>query len=243
MSVKALIFDLYGTLIRIHTDEESIEHLWKPLSYFYGYHGAYYTPEALLDSYRHLIAKEERKAQKKYKTEAAEIKLERVFKELFTLKGAKVSSQTVMYTAQFFRACSTKVSELYPGVQDMFYRLKQQGIQIYLLSNAQRIFTEPEMKRLGIYESFDEVFISSDWNFKKPSPTYFRYLLDKISFSPKEIMMVGNSPRDDIVPAYALGLQTCFLNTDGVKEIPPCTLYCDFADYETLVRFVTGESA
>ena len=29
MSVKALIFDLYGTLIRIHTDEESIEHLWK----------------------------------------------------------------------------------------------------------------------------------------------------------------------------------------------------------------------
>lgn len=67
MSVKALIFDLYGTLIRIHTDEESIEHLWKPLSYFYGYHGAYYTPEALLDSYRHLIAKEERKAQKNTK--------------------------------------------------------------------------------------------------------------------------------------------------------------------------------
>ena len=99
------------------------------------------------------------------------------------------------------------------------------------------------MKRLGIYESFDEVFISSDWNFKKPSPTYFGYLLDKIPFSPKEIMMVGNSPRDDIVPAYALGLQTCFLNTDGVKEIPPCTLHRDFADYETLVRFVTGESA
>ena len=89
MSVKALIFDLYGTLIRIHTDEESIEHLWKPLSYFYGYHGAYYTPEALLDSYRHLIAKEERKAQKKIQNRSGRNKTGKGFQRTFYPKRCK----------------------------------------------------------------------------------------------------------------------------------------------------------
>ena len=38
-------------------------------------------------------------------------------------------------------------------------------------------------------------------------------------------------------PARALGIRTCFLNTDGVTP-PPCDLYCDGADYARLLREV-----
>ena len=34
--IEAAFFDLYGTLIRIHTDEENLGRVWKPLSYLYG---------------------------------------------------------------------------------------------------------------------------------------------------------------------------------------------------------------
>ena len=41
---KNYIFDLYGTLVDIHTDEEQ-ELLWEKLALFYGYYDAVYEPE------------------------------------------------------------------------------------------------------------------------------------------------------------------------------------------------------
>lgn len=40
---KNYIFDLYGTLVDIHT-EEGIPKLWEKLSFFYGFYGAIYQP-------------------------------------------------------------------------------------------------------------------------------------------------------------------------------------------------------
>ena len=47
------------------------------------------------------------------------------------------------------------------GVTDLLEALKKKGKKIYLLSNAQRIFTEYEMHTLGIAKYFDDIFISS----------------------------------------------------------------------------------
>lgn len=41
---KNYIFDLYGTLVDIHTDGEQ-ELLWEKLALFYGYYDAVYEPE------------------------------------------------------------------------------------------------------------------------------------------------------------------------------------------------------
>ncbi|MFR2512747.1 MAG: hypothetical protein ACLS9K_13090, partial [Lachnospira eligens] len=41
---KNYVFDLYGTLVDIHTDEEQ-ELLWEKLALFYGYYDAVYEPE------------------------------------------------------------------------------------------------------------------------------------------------------------------------------------------------------
>ncbi len=43
---KNYIFDLYGTLIDINTDEWSAK-LWKSLQILYAYHGAEYTPQEI----------------------------------------------------------------------------------------------------------------------------------------------------------------------------------------------------
>lgn len=45
------IFDLYGTLVDIRTDEDKAE-LWERLSLFYAYYGAKYAPDELKRSYR-----------------------------------------------------------------------------------------------------------------------------------------------------------------------------------------------
>ena len=48
------VFDLYGTLVDIHTDESSQE-IWDKLALFYGYYGACYSAEELKKRYGTLV--------------------------------------------------------------------------------------------------------------------------------------------------------------------------------------------
>ena len=47
---RNFVFDLYGTLVDIHTQEEQ-ELLWEKMALFYGYQGAFYTPQELHDAF------------------------------------------------------------------------------------------------------------------------------------------------------------------------------------------------
>ena len=58
MKYENYIFDLYGTLVDIHTDEEKAE-LWEKLAQFYGYYGAVYTAEELKNAYACLTGQKE----------------------------------------------------------------------------------------------------------------------------------------------------------------------------------------
>src|SRR5699024_11506506 len=89
-------------------------------------------------------------------------------------------------------------------------------------------------------DRFDAIRISSDWGVKKPDPAYFRTLLDRLQLPPHQVLMVGNSARDDIAPARALGLRTCYLNTDAEPVRPACDLALDGADYAALRRALLG---
>lgn len=60
------IFDLYGTLVDIHT-EENDPLVWKKLALFYGYYDANYAPEELKERYAAIIAGEESKMKSEKK--------------------------------------------------------------------------------------------------------------------------------------------------------------------------------
>ena len=125
--IQAVIFDLYGTLIHIHTDEADIPGLWTPLRYFYAYYGARYTPETLMADYRAPVEREEQAARQRSGVAAAEINLERVFAALFTRRGVEVSPEVVRCVGHMFRANSTRTAELYPGARALLEDLRPLG--------------------------------------------------------------------------------------------------------------------
>ena len=47
------VFDLYGTLVDIHTEEDD-RNLWEKMCLFDGYYDAHYTPEEMQESMGHL---------------------------------------------------------------------------------------------------------------------------------------------------------------------------------------------
>ena len=239
--VSAVCFDLYGTLIRIRTDEEDLRRLWQPLRYVYAYRrAAYGSPQALRAAYREAVEAEEAAARRHTGRDLVEIRLETVFESLFRQKGVAPTEEMTRAVGRMFRACSTDWAEAYPGAAALLDDLRAAGKGVYLLSNAQRIFTQPELEMTGLLGRFDDIRISSDWGVKKPDPAYFHTLLDRLDLPAHRVLMVGNSARDDIAPARALGLRTCYLNTDAEPVRPPCDLALEGADYAALRRALLG---
>lgn len=227
------VFDLYGTLVDIHTEEGS-KTLWEKLSLFYGYYDAHYTPEELEQRFRELIGNREAALkeqllaegnsvnQKKDDTHEAfpEIKIEDVFEALYREKGVEAGKELSIHTGQFFRVLSTDYVRLYEGVYDLLKGLKEAGKKVYLLSNAQRIFTEYELHAFDIAKYFDDILISSEYQVKKPDIRFFEILKEKHQLDPAETIMIGNDAVSDIAGAKNAGFATFYLHSNISPELP-----------------------
>ena len=213
MKYKNYVFDLYGTLVDIHTDEEAPA-VWERLAYFYNYYGADYTGEELRIAYDAIINEMEGVLQGDKHEMYPEIQIENVFRKLFLRKNIKPDHMLAIYAGQFFRVLTTEYIRLYDGVGELLDELKRRGACIYLLSNAQRIFTEYEMRALHIYDCFDSVYISSDYSCKKPDEKFYHILIRDQGLNPKETLMIGNDPKCDIEGAAAVGFDTCYIHSN-----------------------------
>ncbi|MCR5279009.1 MAG: HAD family hydrolase [Lachnospiraceae bacterium] len=214
---KTILFDLYGTLVDIHTDE-GMYRLWRTLSEFYAAHGAKYSPSELKESYFRLVREAEDKLMAKEKGDAheahPEIDLAQVFRKLYSDRGVKnVSDKLLEETAAFIRKASTTHERLYAGVAELLTDLRRAGKQVILLSNAQHLFTVPELKDLGIYDLFDRIYISSDYSCKKPDSRFFLKPVEELGLEPSECLMIGNDPNCDVKGALGVGMDAYYIHS------------------------------
>ena len=217
---KNYIFDLYGTLIDINTDEWS-DDLWEKMALFYSYKGAKYTGKEFHKEYIRLCKEEKARIKAvhpEYKNNV-DIKIEKVFKELFNLKNVEVTDEEVLNVCAIFRCYSTKYVKLYDGVIDLLDTLKAKGKKIFLLSNAQRSFTMNEMNMLGLTPYFDGIFISSDREVSKPNPCFYNGLIEKYGLDKKECVMIGNDYKADINGSKRAGIKSLYIHQSISPEI------------------------
>ena len=89
--IRNFIFDFYGTLVDIQTDENKPE-LWQKMAEMYSVYGADYSPEELKDAYQTACRQEETLMKKKTGMDLVEIDLSNVFLSLLT-KEAQIQLQ------------------------------------------------------------------------------------------------------------------------------------------------------
>ena len=209
------IFDLYGTLVDIQTNEKKAS-LWKNMAHIYSMTGAVYTASELRKRYRVLCGQETaaKAAKMGCRESEVEILLDRVFEKLFTDKGVCADKGQVYQTMITFRSLSLCYIRLFEGVPELFLRLKEAGKKCYLLSNAQRTFTEAEMKLLGIYGSFDGILYSSDAGVKKPSENFYHTLFQKYCLKKESSVMIGNEYQADVLGACDYGIDSIHVHVD-----------------------------
>jgi HAD superfamily hydrolase (TIGR01662 family) len=102
--------------------------------------------------------------------------------------------------------------ELYEDVLPALALLRAGGLRIGLVSNTSRDL-DAFIRHFGLDV---DAWLSSGVHGKvKPSPTIFRAVLELLEVEPEAAAMVGDSPKDDVAGARALGMQGFLVDREG----------------------------
>lgn len=241
------IFDLYGTLMDIHTEERSPA-LWRFMEEFYEIYGVIRSAKDLEETFFALDQEERVLLASINNVGYPEIKLEKVFVRLLfeggkiidtgrTIEGNTVrewkkrydkdregvlnrliKSEWVFMISNLFRIRSRRYIRPFPNTVATLERLRENGAHIYLLSNAQEIFTMPEILKFELDKLFDRMYISSDLGVMKPEGAFLEALISDEGLNRNESVMIGNEVMSDMAIARKCSLDGILLNTAHIEE-------------------------
>jgi len=93
--------------------------------------------------------------------------------------------------------------------------------RLFVITNG---ITQTQIKRLeqsGLYEFFEDIFVSQSIGSQKPSIKFFDYVMSHIKdFDRKEALIIGDSLNTDIKGGLLSGIDTCWFNRKLQKRSP-----------------------
>jgi len=204
---KAVMFDCYNTLLRYESEEDRVG-IWKMMNGTIQYTTGckiQITPKKLEKLYKEECVKEEKECISK-RGIYAEVSLERAwYQVLIKLDIPKeMAEEKAEDMLLLHRLYARKQKYLFPNVKEELLKLKEQGIKLLLLSNAQNCFIYNELSA-EVRRLFDVVLISEELGIKKPSKKVFGLAFEKLNMKPEETVFVGDSAEDDMIPTGELG--------------------------------------
>lgn len=213
MKYTDLIFDLYGTLADIHTEDDA-PLVWEKTALYMGFYGASYEPEELRNAYKEELEKANAVSTGQGYECYPDMPIEPVFEKLFARKGVKDSLPALSTgAAQTMRIASLEFVRLYPGVKEALTALRKKGLRLWLLSNAQHVFTAYEIEYLGLAPYFDGMYLSSDYQCRKPDKRFYDALITDRGLDASACLMIGNDLTSDIQGAKNAGMDSFYMLT------------------------------
>jgi putative hydrolase of the HAD superfamily len=211
-----VFFDLYGTLIDIRTDEYN-PWVYATLSQYLSYFGVSIPPEELRSRYFGGAESYLKQSPERY----PEVDVFAVFRDIMTSYGRlKYTKEKVMTVSMLFRSLTRQHFDLFPDVHEVLDSLKER-YRMAIVSDAQWVFTEPELEMTGIGEFFRVRVLSSRVGFKKPDTRIFLRAMKALRIRPEHALYIGDNPPKDLVGAKTSGMKCIIFRT-------PCSEYNGF---------------
>ncbi|TGC10632.1 HAD family hydrolase [Methanolobus halotolerans] len=201
--IKGLIFDCYGTLIDIKTDENS-PYTYDAVSKWLQYHGVKIGPDTLKENYFRKVKAKMAQSDEK----CPEIKIEEIFADICS-ENSIWDINTIelgIETSKVFRSASLRKLEIFQ--ESVAVLVKHFYMPKCIVSNGQRVFSEQELRFLGLYDHFDFIVFSSDLGYKKPDHRLFKYAMERLGLEPHQLLSLGDTLENDIIPPQELGMRS-----------------------------------
>ncbi len=183
--IKAVIFDLYGTLLYNKDRHERIVKI-------------------IGEENRNLYDKMRRKWQGHKFNKDAEF-----FQEF--IKEAKLPEKMLPILLKYWNS-QIKYTHLYHDTEKMLKALKKKGLKLGVVSNSFPI-TNKIISRLKIGKYFDAVILSFQIGVVKPDEKIYRIALKKLKAKPEETLFIGDDFKNDVKAAKKIGMKTFYVRT------------------------------
>jgi len=246
MEIRALLFDVNGTLIDIETDEW-MEETYRAIAHFLTYQGVALHRHEVRDLYFQIM-KEQFAASKETYPEFDVVAvwrevLHRHATEYTYSLGPEKLLQMPLFMAELQRGISCKRLAAFPHAQEMLAHMKTQH-RLAAVSDAQSAYGLPELRAAGLADYFASIIISGDYGYRKPDPRLFQAALAELQVRPEEAIFVGNDRFRDVFGARQVGMKTILFcphgNPGGSRETEPDYILYQYADFPRALEFLAG---
>jgi len=223
LKIKAVGFDLFGTLIQAKADANiCLRGIHECLERY----GVDTTYETFIEVYR---------AVRKQQREASQTEHKEVTNSETICEAARVLGHDLQPTSQVVREAVRAYFapwelRLMDNALSTLEALRPM-VKLGLVSNFTDIsFVEEALETLGIHDFFDSITISAGCGWRKPHPRIFEILLRDLGVKPEECLFVGDEVESDVKGAKMVDMLAALV----VKE--PVVLN----DVATRVDFILG---
>lgn len=234
MSIKAVLFDLDGTLLPMDQDT-FIKAYLGGMAKKLAPHG--YNPEVLVKA---VYA-----GMKAMTTNDGSNTNEVAFWNAFTsILGEKVREDMPIFD-DFYRNEFQDVKNIcgfLPEAATIVRKIKGMGYRVALATTPMfpSIATESRIRWAGLELDDFEIFTTYEhYHFCKPNLNYYKELIEKMGLQPEECLMVGNDVGEDMV-TEELGMRVFLLPADLINKVEKDISQYPQGDLTDLLKFVEG---
>lgn len=236
LTTRAVLFDLYRTLIDIWTNEKN-PRVWDGLSRFLAYEGIWLQPQDFSARFFERADAHLKACQEEY----AEIDVSLVFRDIVADAGCTDPESLCKSVTGVFRVLSTERFGLFPDVIPAMERLTGR-FMLGVISDAQRSFFHTELEAAGLVRFMDVTVASGEHGFHKPDPRLFRIALNRLGLDPAEAVYVGDSAERDMCGAQAAGIRSVLLDRGGRNPVlDRCRPHLVVRDLGELCRWLLAD--
>ena len=223
MDIRAVVFDVNGTLVRILT-QDGMDQIFRSVAHFLTYQG--------IDLHRHQVRelyfgamKAQQQASSEEHPEFDAVAIWRGVLDTHataftrTLPPGKLE-QLPLFLAEMYRGISRCRLRLYPHVREVLDVLRAR-YPMAIVTDAQSAYARGELHKVGLLNYFDPVVVSGDHGYRKPDRRLFQLALDGMGVAAEHALYVGNDPHRDIHGAREAGMRTVMFDSDHVAGAGP----------------------
>jgi putative hydrolase of the HAD superfamily len=221
MDIRAVAFDVNGTLVRILTDD-GMEQIFRSIAHFLTYQG--------IDLHRHQVRdlyfeqmKEQQQASPEEHPEFDAVGIWRSIlqahlTEFTRALPAEKLEQMPMFLAEMYRGISRCRLRLYPHVLEVLDVLRER-YPLAVVTDAQSAYARAELHKVGLLDYFDPIVVSGDHGYRKPDRRLFQLALDGMGVAAEHALYVGNDMHRDIFGAQEAGMTTVMVESDQGADV------------------------
>ncbi len=103
----------------------------------------------------------------------------------------------------------------YPATVPTLTTLRQRGYPIGLVSDCTHLMGRSVLERFGLLSLLDQVALSYEVGHAKPAPEIYRAVTDALGVPPSACLYVGDGGSDELTGARALGMTTVRIDQEG----------------------------